>query len=127
ALPGGTPDRRPADAGTVDTVIMEISARSLRCWAELVEKVLPAVRHGGRVMLFHHNSGAESGTTLSDALSRGAAELNRLGTLNVSVSVVGSTGYRTWLREAYPIALPRLRNRDLLGIVERLLLFYLST
>jgi hypothetical protein len=123
----GTYDRQCVAAGSLDTVIIEASLQALHSWARLVQKVMPAVRRGGHIVVFYHDLAAEAGRTFKDALSWGTVELTRLALKRVSVSTVGGTAYRSWLRRAYPLALEYVRRRDPLNVFKGLALFSLAT
>jgi hypothetical protein len=121
----GTYDRQCVGPGTLDTVIIEASVRSLHSWVHLVEKLLPAVRSGGRILIFYHNFTSESGRILKEALSWGTLELSRLTLKRISVSVLGGSAYRSWLRRAYPIVLEYVRRQEPFSVFKGLALFSL--
>jgi hypothetical protein len=123
----GTYDRQSVAAGSLDIVIIEASMSSLHSWVKLVQKVMPAVRPGGRILVFHHNLTAEAAGSLKDALAWGTLELSRLSLKRISVSILSGTAYRSWLRRAYPLALDYVRRQDPMNVLKGMALFSLAS
>jgi hypothetical protein len=97
--------------GAFDMVIMELSASGVLRWAELVTKVVPAMKRGGRILIFYHGMGTPSGAASHTSLALGWSRLNASRFQGFSMSVMRATGYKAWLRAGYPVGLGYARKR----------------
>jgi hypothetical protein len=105
------------EGGTLDLVVLEPSAKRLSLWAEIVSKVLPAVRPGGQILFFHRNVGRASVFDLRNALIRGAIELHRRDLKQMSIFVERNSHYAIWLNWGYSLALGYARTRRPLNLL----------
>ena len=121
----GTYDRKPAPAGSLDTLIMELSASGLQRCANLLTKLAPAVRRGGRIVVFHHNSDALATGQLAHALTSAEQRANALEFERASVSIVRCSPYRSWLREGRLIWIAYVRARTVVGLLKGASIFAL--
>jgi hypothetical protein len=101
---------------TIELAMLVVSANSLSSWRTMVDKILPSVKAGGQIVLFHHNNGLAPLPVT--AITAGAHKLRWKESIQVTVSVVDAGRYRHWLRKGYPIALDYMRERHALSVLK---------
>jgi hypothetical protein len=119
----GTYDRNAIPPRSVDVTVVELSVSGLRLLNEVLAKLALKTRPGGRVVVFHRNTGELSTRDLKIALISLGQRVNAQELARISVTIVWGSPYRSWLREGFPLALSYVRKRTMLGLLKGTFVF----
>jgi hypothetical protein len=103
-------------SATPDIAIFELTSASFGDFATLTADVLPSLRPGGQIIIYHRNEGELSHAALSNILTASFAKLGTRRIARISVSAVTPTPYRRWLSDGFPLAVKLARPRRLINL-----------
>jgi hypothetical protein len=119
----GSFDPDTLGTGPLDLIVMELSADTIRSWAELVNRLLAGVKPGGRIVVFYYNSLAKLGTISNKTLAQRCSYLNHSRLRGLSMFVTPTSDYRGWLWSGFPIVQHYARRRKFGSLLKGAILF----
>jgi hypothetical protein len=101
---------------TLTMAIFELTSASFGHCAALTMAVLPSLKPGGQIVIYHRNEAELSFVALSSILKGFFVKLGARRVMRTSMFVVTATPYRRWLNDGFPLALRLARTRRLVDL-----------
>lgn len=106
----GLAKRGSARTEPFDGILINLSAASLPFWDGVVLQLLPLVKSGKQILVFHQSAGSFEGN-LSGSLMAGASRISSCSEVKLSATLVPNTAYREWLQRGYQVCTAFVRHR----------------
>jgi hypothetical protein len=104
--------------GSLELAAMELSSRTITLWPDLLSAILPAIRPGGSVLIYHKNPSGMPPDVVRNVMTRSPRNLGLRTLSRASVFLTPATPYRAWLSSAFSLALSLARPRTPLAFMK---------